>query len=95
MSLTYNHNRSYDERDKRFSELTKKQVNGRYDDAKYVVITTRDAADGCFSDVGEHERHYFKHPATAIAWAQHYSDLHDHVAGVFKAPEFICRVDVR
>ena len=92
MTITYNHNRSYDERQKRMSTLEIKQVVASQ--AKYVVITNRDAADGCFEG-RDHERHYFKHRATAIAWAQHYSDLCDHVAGVFKMPEFICRVDVR
>lgn len=89
---TYNHNRSYDERQKRMSALEIKQVPESQ--AKYVVITNRAAAGGCFE--GRHyERHFFKHRATAIAWAQHYSDICDHVAGVFKMPEFIAKVDVR
>lgn len=93
MTITYNHNRSYDERHKRYDELTVKQVGNH--EAKYVVIITRDGADGDFIAGHGNDRYYFKHRATAIAWAQHYSDICDHVAGVFKMPEFICRVDVR
>ena len=93
MNYTYNHNRPYVQRKKRFDELEMKQVPRQK--AKYCVVTTRDGADGDFCDGFSDERHYFTHRATAIAFAQHYSDIHDHVAGVFKMPEFICRVDVR
>ena len=93
MTLTYNHNRSYEQRQKRYEELTAKQVAPS--EAKYCVVTTRDGADGDFRDGFSNDRHYFKLAATAICWAQHYSDLYDHVAGVFKMPEFIARVDVR
>lgn len=91
--MTYNHNRSYHERSKRYEELRAKQV--AQSEAKYCVVTTRDGAEGDFRDGFSSDRHYFKHRATAIAWAQHYSDMCDHVAGVFKMPEFIARVDVR
>lgn len=93
MTVTYNHNRSLDERDKRYEELAAKQVVPSQ--AKYVVVCTRDGADGDFCDGFSDQRHYFTHRATAIAFAQHYSDTNDHVAGVFKMPEFIARVDVR
>ena len=93
MTLTYNHDRSYDARNKRLEELTAKQVVPS--EAKYCVITTRDGADGDYRDGFSNDRHYFKNRATAVAWAQHYSDMCDHVAGVFKMPEFIARVDVR
>jgi len=93
MTLTYNHTRRYEQRQARYDELTAKQV--AQSEGKYCVITTRDAADGDFRDGFSNDRHYFKSRATAVAWAQHYSDMCDHVAGVFKMPEFICRVDVR
>lgn len=91
--MTYNHNRSYEQRNNRYVELCAKQV--AKDEAKYCVVTTRDGADGDFRDGFSSDRHYFKNRSTAIAWAQHYSDMCDHVAGVFKMPEFIARVDVR
>ena len=93
MTVTYNHNRSYDERHKRYDELESKQVVPS--EAKYCVITTRDGADGDFSSGVSSDRVYFTNRRTAIAFAQHYSDVNDHVAGVFKMPEFIARVDVR
>lgn len=91
---TYNHNRSYEQRNKRFLELDAKQCDFS-SEAKYVVITTREGADGDSRDGFHNDGFYFRSRATAIAWAQHYSDLCDHVAGVFKMPEFIARVDVR
>ena len=93
MTVTYNHNRSYEERQKRYDELCNKQVTKH--EAKYVVVCTRDGADGDFCDGFSNDRHYFTHRATAIAFAQHYSDTNDHVAGVFQMPKFVCRVDVR
>ena len=91
MTVTYNHNRSLDERHKRYNELSRKQCTRKV--AKYVVQCTRDAADGELDGFGS--CHYFSNKRTAIAWAQYYSDIFDHVAGVFKMPEFICKVDVR
>ena len=91
MTVTYNYNRSYDERRKRYLELDSKRCS--QSEAKYCVITTRDAAWGRF-DINDHAT-YFKHYPTALAWAQHYSDISDHVAGVFRMPQFMCRVDVR
>ena len=92
--MSYNHDRSLDQRRKRYKELMSKQVTPS--EAKYVVICTRDAADGHYGDGFNYDKfHYFANRATAIAWAQHYSDICDHVAGVFKRPEFIARVDVR
>ena len=93
MTVTYNHDRSIDARHKRYTELCAKRCVPS--EAKYCVITTRDGADGDFRDGFSNDRYYFKHRATAIAWAQHYSDICDHVAGVFKMPEFIARIDVR
>ena len=93
MTVTYNHNRSLEERHKRYNELCQKMCVPS--EAKYCVVATRDGADGDFRDGFSNDRHYFKHRATAIAWAQHFSDMCDHVAGVYKMPEFICRVDVR
>ena len=93
MTLTYNHDRSLDQRHKRFHELAAKQVT-KYE-AKYNVITTRDGADGDFCGNSSVDHHYFTSRATAVAYAQHYSDICDHVAGIFKMPEFIARVDVR
>ena len=92
--MTYNYNRSHDDREKRFEELTQKRVK-LGEDAKYVVICTRDANDGTF-DIGySSEINYFSSLRTARAWAEHFSDLHDHVAGIFRAPTFIEGVDVR
>ena len=93
MTRTYNHNRPYSIRDKRYEELSDKRCVPS--EAKYCVVTTRDGADGDFRDGFSNDRHYFKNCTTAVAFAQHYSDIEDHVAGVFKMPEFICRVDVR
>ena len=93
MTITYNHDRTYDQRHKRYHELCLKQCV--LSEAKYCVVTTRDGADGDFCDGYPNDRHYFTNRATAIAFAQHYSDMCDHVAGVFKMPQFICRVDVR
>lgn len=93
MTLTYNHNRSLDARHKRYNELCAKQCVPS--EAKYCVVASRDGADGDFREGFYDDRHYFKSRATAIAWAQHYSDLCDHVAGVYKMPEFVARVDVR
>lgn len=93
MTITYNHNRSLDTRHKRYNELCAKQCLPS--EAKYAVITTHNGADGDFRDGFPNDRHYFTNRATAIAFAQHYSDMCDHVAGVYKMPEFICKVDVR
>ena len=93
MTITYNHDRSWEARHKRYYQLKDKQCVPS--EAKYCVVTTRDGADGDFRDGFSNDRHYFKSRATAVAFAQHYSDLCDHVAGVFRMPEFICRVDVR
>ena len=93
MTVTYNFNRTYDQRNTRYNELHTKQVTPS--EGKYCVVTTRDGADGDFSDGFSDNRYYFTNRRTAIAFAQHYSDIYDHVAGVFKMPEFIARVDVR
>ena len=93
MTVTYNHNRSLDERHKRYNELCAKCVT-KYE-ARYCVVCTRDGADGDFCDGFSNDRHYFTSRSTAVAFAQHYSDMCDHVAGVFKMPQFVCRVDVR
>lgn len=93
MTVTYNYDRSYDARNKRYNELWKKGV--AKSEARYTVVCTRNAADGDFTSGHSGQRFYFKHRATAIAFAQHYSDMYDHVAGVYRMPEFIARVDVR
>ena len=93
MTITYNHDRTFDQRNDRYNELHAKQVVPS--EAKYCVVTTRDGADGDFRDGFSNDRYYFSHRATAIAFAQHYSDIYDHVAGVFTMPKFICKVDVR
>ena len=91
--MTYNFNRSYDQRNNRLVELSDKQVTPS--EGKYCVITTRDAYDGDFTDGFSNDRHYFTNKRTAIAYAQHYSDIYDHVAGVFKMPEFIGGISCR
>jgi len=91
--MNYNFDRSYDERHRRMRELDSKQVAKK--SATYCVVCTRDGHDGDFSDGFSNNRHYFANKRTAIAWAQHYSDTNDHVAGVFKTPEFIGGVDCR
>tara|TARA_B100000035_G_scaffold266132_1_gene238746 strand:+ start:127 stop:399 length:273 start_codon:yes stop_codon:yes gene_type:complete len=90
--MTYNFNRSYDQRNNRLNELSNKQVTPS--EGKYCVITTRDAYDGDFTS-SSNDRHYFTNKRTAIAYAQHYSDICDHVAGVFKMPEFIGGISCR
>ena len=91
--MKYNYERSLDQRHQRYNELCAKQVTEA--EAKYCVITTRDGHDGDFRDGFSNDRHYYTHRATAIAFAQHYSDICDHVAGVYKMPELIARIDVR
>jgi len=93
MTITYNFDRTYDQRNARYNELAATQVPR--DEGKYVVVCTRDGADGDFCDGFSNDRHYFTNRQTAIAFAQHYSDMYDHVAGVFKMPQFISRIDVR
>ena len=93
MTVTYNFNRTYDQRNTRYNELFEKKVTKS--EAKYCVVTTRDGADGDFCDGFSNDRYYFTNRRTAIAFAQHYSDMNDHVAGVFKMPQFISRIDVR
>lgn len=93
MTVTYNFDRSYEERNRRYKELSTKQCVPS--EAKYCVVCTRDGYDGDFCDGFSNDRHYFNNRRTAIAWAQHYSDTHDHVAGVFKMPEYIAGVSCR
>ena len=93
MTITYNFDRSYEERNRRYKELSAKQVQKH--EAKYCVVCTRDGYDGDFTDGFSNDRHYFTNKRTAIAWAQHYSDTCDHVAGVFRMPEFVAGVSCR
>lgn len=93
MTITYNFDRSFDQRNTRYNELAEKQCKST--EAKYVVVTTRDGYDGDFRDGFSNDRHYFTNRQTAIAFAQHYSDIYDHVAGVFKMPVFIGGVSCR
>ena len=93
MIPSYNFDRTYDQRNTRYNELAEKQVTKA--EAKYCVNTTRNGHDGNFCDCFSNNCHYFTNRRTAIAFAQHYSDMYDHVAGVFKMPEFIARIDVR
>jgi len=92
MKVTYNFDRPLAVRESRFAELDRRRVNKK--DAKYVVITNRDAYYGTHEPHGGGE-HYFKSLSTARAWAQHYSDLCDHVAGIFVAPRFVEGVSCR
>lgn len=89
--MKYNYNRSYEERHKRFAELSMKRCT--QSEAKYVVIHNRDAYYGDFSM--ERDCDYFTNLSTAKAWAMHYSDTCDHTCGIFKMPKFIQGVDVR
>ena len=93
MISSYNFDRSFDQRNTRYNELAATQVPR--DEGKYVVVCTRDGADGDFCDGFSNQRHYFTNRQTAIAFAQHYSDIYDHVAGVFKMPVFIGGVSCR
>ena len=93
MIPSYNFDRSYDQRNTRYNELAEKQVTPS--EGKYCVVTTRDGYDGDFRDGFSNDRHYFTNRQTAIAFAQHYSDIYDHVAGVFKMPVFIGGVSCR
>ena len=72
--MSYNHNRPYEQREVTPSELSQKQVNK--DAAKYVVVTTRDAADGCFNGHNPFGNQITTSTLSASlrAWAQHYSD---------------------
>ena len=93
MTVTYNFNRTLDQRHKRYNELAAKKVDKSA--AKYCVVCTRDGYYGDFTDGFSNDRAYFTNRATAIAYAQHYSDICDHVAGVFKMPQFIAGVSCR
>ena len=87
MIPSYNFDRSYDQRNTRYNELAEKQVTKA--EGKYCVVTTRNGYDGNFCDSFSNNCHYFTNRQTAIAFAQHYSDIYNHVAGVFKMPVFI------
>lgn len=91
--MKYNFDRHYEQRVARYRELSDKQVTRA--EGKWVVITTRNAYDGDFLDGFSSDRHYFTNKRTALAYAQHYTDVHDHSAGVFRMPEFICGVSCR
>ena len=91
LSDTYNFDRSYDERRKRYLELDDKRCS--QEQAKYVVLTNRDAYYGRFDS--DRDAVFFTNKRTAIAWAQHYSDIADNVAGIFKMPEFVGGVSCR
>lgn len=91
--MNYNFDRSFEQRVDRYHELSDKQVTPS--EGKWVVITTRNAYDGDFHDGFERDRHFFTNKRTALAFAQHYTDIHDHSAGVFRMPEFICGVYCR
>ena len=93
MTITYNFDRSFDQRNTRYNELAEKQCKST--EAKYVVITTREGYYGDYLEARNDNRHYFTNRQTAIAFAQHYSDIYDHVAGVFKMPVFIGGVSCR
>ena len=93
MIPSYNFNRTFDQRNTRYNELAEKQVTKA--EAKYCVNTTRNGYDGNFCDGFSKNCHYFTNRQTAIAFAQHYSDIYDHVAGVFKMPVFIGGVSCR
>ena len=87
----YNHNRSLDERDKRYEELAAKAVVPSEVSTSLfapAMVPTAITATASLTNATT------KHRATAIAFAQHYSDTNDHVAGVYRMP-VICSVDVR
>lgn len=94
MTYTYNHDRSYDERSKRYDELERKSCLRA--DARYVVIRGDAAYDGlgevlsCSSE----RQTFFNDLRTARAFAHHASDMLDCPFGVFRY-EFIQGVDVR
>lgn len=91
--MKYNFDRPYEQRIARYKELSDKQVT--QDKGKWVVITSRLAYYGDFRHRAESDRHYFTNKRTALAYAQHYTDVHDHCAGVFRMPQFICGVACR
>lgn len=91
--VQYNFDRPFQQRVDRFNELSDKQATQA--EGKWAVITTRDAYYGDFHRGFESDRHYFTNKRTALAYAQHYTDIHDHSAGVFRMPEFICGVSCR
>lgn len=93
MTVTYNFDRSLDQRRKRYDELEAKKVSKA--DARYCVVTTGDGYNGDFTAGFSTDRYYFTNKRTAIAFAQHYSDIFDHYVGVFRMPEFIAGVSCR
>ena len=94
MAYTYNHDRSHEERDKRYNELERKSCLRA--DARFVVIRGRDAHDGYGDVVSEssYRQTFFDDLRTARAYAHHASDMYDCPFGVYRY-EFIQGVDVR
>ena len=94
MAYTYNHDRSYDERSKRYDELEQKSCLRA--DARFVVIRGTNAYDGRgpVSDFADDRQTFFSDLRTARAFAHHASDMHDCQFGIFRY-EFIQGVDVR
>ena len=95
MTYIYNHDRSHDERSRRYDELERNSCLRA--DARYVVIRGADAYDGLgeicsffYSD----RQTFFTDLRTARAFAHHASDMHDCPFGIFRY-EFIQGVDVR
>lgn len=94
MTYTYNHDRSYDERSKRYDELERKSCLRA--EARYVVIRGRNAHDGhgAVSDFADCGQTFFDDLRTARAFAHHASDMLDSPFGIYRY-EFIQAVDVR
>ena len=88
--MTYNYKRPYEQRKARLDELTKKAVKKSI--GSYMVIIGSDAYYGDETGAFSTETYYFENIRTAKAFAQHFTDIYDRRAGLFKTPKFICGI---
>jgi len=88
--MTYNFDRPYQQRVDRLTQLEEKAV--KKDEAIYMVIIGSDAYYGDETGAFSSEKYYFKNVKTAKSFAQHYTDIYDRRAGLFRCPQFICGI---
>lgn len=91
----YNHLRPYAERHRRLRQLEAKKVPYESEKAKFIVVPTREGFCGKLDLFSAEQWVCFENLQTARSYAMHYSDMYDHVAGVFRKPEFLGGYDVR
>ena len=91
MATSYNFDRPLNQRQDRLNELEKKAV--KRDEGSYMVVIGSDAYYGDETSSSFFDsKYYFKNIQTAKSFAQHYTDVYDCRAGLFKCPQFICGI---